>query len=223
MWSLCGPGLGAGPGSIWVDGWGLKLGQAPSHRGLSGGDWVAAEGVEPTPGRAMACRAGVTEAPTQRPRKERRPGRGPTPQVLTLQPLPTGRQNRSPALGSLSPHQICTLGLKALNVDPALLGAPWSKVGRGPPSISTALGIPAAQRPAWLPSCKGLCSKLEMGFAPPPYPHTLLSTLEGGRISWTQTGHGTGQPKSKVKPSLCPKEGLCGLATSQEGRGPGGG
>lgn len=30
MWSLCGPGLGAGPGSIWVDGWGLELEQAPA-------------------------------------------------------------------------------------------------------------------------------------------------------------------------------------------------
>lgn len=50
MWSLCGPGLGAGPGSIWVDGWGLDLEQAPSHRGLSGGEWTGPEGAAPTPG-----------------------------------------------------------------------------------------------------------------------------------------------------------------------------
>lgn len=33
MWSLCGPGLGAGPGSILVDSWGPKLEQAPGHLG----------------------------------------------------------------------------------------------------------------------------------------------------------------------------------------------
>lgn len=41
MWSLCGPGLGAGPGSIWVDGWGLELEQAPAT-----GDRQAGSGWE---------------------------------------------------------------------------------------------------------------------------------------------------------------------------------
>lgn len=36
---LCvGRGWGAGPGSIWVDGWGLELAQAPGHRGRQMGN-----------------------------------------------------------------------------------------------------------------------------------------------------------------------------------------
>lgn len=31
MWSLCGPGLGAGPGPSWVDGWGLVMELAPAQ------------------------------------------------------------------------------------------------------------------------------------------------------------------------------------------------
>lgn len=46
---LCGPGLGAGPGSIWVGGWGLELVQIPRHREPSGGG-SGSEGVAPTLG-----------------------------------------------------------------------------------------------------------------------------------------------------------------------------
>lgn len=61
-------------------------------------------------------------------------------------PLPTGpRQSRPPNLGSLSLHQMRTLGIKAPKMDPALLEAPRSEVGRGPPRVSTALGLPAVQ------------------------------------------------------------------------------
>lgn len=61
-------------------------------------------------------------------------------------PLPTGpRQSRPPNSGSLSLHQMRTLGIKAPKMDPALLEAPRSEVGRGPPRVSTALGLPAVQ------------------------------------------------------------------------------
>lgn len=43
-------GAGGRAGSIWVDGWGLEVEQAPSRRGPSGGDWEAPEWVEPIPG-----------------------------------------------------------------------------------------------------------------------------------------------------------------------------
>lgn len=52
---LCvGRGLGAGPGSIWVDGWGLELELALVTGDCQAGSGVGPKGVAPTPGCAGA-------------------------------------------------------------------------------------------------------------------------------------------------------------------------
>lgn len=132
-----GPGFGTGPqpqGTIrWGNGW--------DQRG-----W-------PPPQAERGLQSRGTEVPGQRPRKGRPPRRRPMPQLLTPSPTPQGQSEPGllpepripcpPALGSLSLHQMYTLGPKPPKMDPALLGTPWSQVGWRLPRATTALG-PAA-------------------------------------------------------------------------------
>lgn len=118
-------------------------------------------------------------------------------------PLPTGpRQSRPPNLGSLSLHQMRTLGIKAPKMDPALLEAPRSEVGRGPPRVSTALGLPAVQGQLGPHPAEAYASRWIWDLDSPTH-----SPLEGGHISRTQTGLAQNNRESRVKPSGCPKSG----------------
>lgn len=195
MWSLCGPGLGAGPGSIWVDGWGLELEQAPGHGdhqvGNGGGDQRRRLPPQAEQGPCRRCAGGTrglrggSGAPRQRPRKGRSPRRRLVPQL----PSPSHSQSRPsapgpstacpPAWGSLSLPQMGVVSqTKGPDPDCRSPAREHPQVSRGPPSPQPG-GLPAVQggqasSPQEAPSSRAapphrvLSPKAEAGFAAPP-------------------------------------------------------
>lgn len=228
MWSLCGPGLGAGPGSIWVDGWGLELEQAPGHGdhqvGNGGGDQRRRLPPQAEQGPCRRCAGGTrglrggSGAPRQRPRKGSSPRRRLVPQL----PSPSHSQSRPsapgpstacpPAWGSLSLPQMGVVSqTKGPDPDCRSPAREHPQVSRGPPSPQPG-GLPAVQggqasSPQEAPSSRAapphrvLSPKAEAGFAAPTPAHG-----ERGRHR-TQTGIGPEPSESRAEPAACPKRG----------------